>query len=70
MKTPIEKHIQSRTKRIFWEVNILKRDENNHTIIDISRLKSIPDEELRNMRHVGNATVEFINNFRNLFDWI
>lgn len=70
MKTPAEKHIESRAKFVLREVGILKSDGNGHTVIDISRLKSIPYEELRRMRNVGSATIEFINKFRKLFDWI
>lgn len=69
MKTPTEKHIQSRAKNTLREAGILKC-EGHHDIIDVTELKRIRDEDFKRMRNVGCATIEFINNFRKQFDWI
>lgn len=69
MKTPAEKHIESRAKFILREAGILK-SENMHDFIDITELKRMRDEDFLRMRHVGDATIEFINKFRKQFDWI
>lgn len=69
MKTPAEKHIESRAKNTLREAGILKT-EGCHDIIDVTELKRLRDEDLKRMRHVGGATIEFINNFRKQFDWI
>ena len=69
MKTPAEKHIESRAKFILREAEILK-SKNGHDFIDITELKRMRDEDFLRMRRVGETTVEFIANFRKAFDWI
>lgn len=69
MKTPAEKHIESRAKNTLREAGILKTD-GRHDIIDVTELKRIRDDDFKRMRNVGGATIEFINNFRKQFDWI
>lgn len=69
MKTPAEKHIQSRAKNTLKEAGILKC-EGHHDIIDVTELKRVRDDDFKRMRNVGDATIEFINDFRKQFDWI
>ncbi|MBD5584861.1 MAG: hypothetical protein HDQ88_07250, partial [Clostridia bacterium] len=47
METQSEKHLKSRVKSALRNAEILKLDENGHRIIDLSKLATIPDDELR-----------------------
>lgn len=64
------KAIKTKARNVLRNAGIIRYDENNHTLLDVSRLMSIPDDELRRMRNVGETTVEFINEFRKLFEWL
>ena len=46
------------------------RYESGHEIIDISLLRTIPDDELIKFRSVGRNTIEKIQEIRELFEWI
>lgn len=65
-----EKALKSRVKNVLKEAEIIRYDENDHMIIDMTRLKMYPECELRKLRRVGNVIVEAINEFRKCFDWL
>jgi len=65
-----KKAIKTKARNVLKNAGILRQDENYHTLLDVSRLRSIPDDELKKMRNVGGTTVEFINKFRKLFEWL
>lgn len=70
METPKEKHLQSRVKNALREMGIMKWDENNHRIIDLSRLMTIPDDELKMRRNVGNGIIEEIHKLKEVLMWL
>lgn len=70
METPKEKHLQSRVKSALRETEILKWDENNHRIIDLSRLMTITDDELKRKRNVGTAIIEWIHKLKDDLRWL
>lgn len=70
METPKEKHLQSRVKSALRSAEILKWDENNHRIIDLSRLMTIPEDELRRKRNVGNGIIEEIHKLKEVLRWL
>lgn len=70
METPSEKHLKSRVKSTLKEIEILKWDENNHRIIDLSRLTTITDDELKKRRNVGPAIIEGIHKLKEELRWL
>lgn len=64
METQQEKQLQSRVKSTLRETEILKWDESNHRIIDLSRLMTITDDELKRKRNVGPAIIEGIHKLK------
>ena len=62
--------LKTRARNIFLKKGVIRYDERFHLLLDFSRLKSIPDDELKGMRQVGATTIEFINEFRKLFEWL
>lgn len=46
------------------------RYENGHEIIDVSLLRTIPDDELMKYRNVGKTTIEKIREIRKSLEWI
>ena len=69
METQSEKHLKSRVKSALRNAEILKW-ENGHRIIDLSKLLTIPDDELRRMRNVGETVVEAIGKLREDLKWL
>ena len=70
METQSEKHLKSRVKSALRNAEILKLDENGHRIIDLSKLATIPDDELRRMRNVGETVIEAIGKVREDLKWL
>lgn len=70
METPKEKSLKSRVKSALKESGILKWDENNHRVIDLSRLTTITDDELRRKRNVGSVIIEEIHKLREVLRWL
>ena len=46
------------------------RYENRHEIIDVSLLRTIPDDELMKFRNVGKTTIEKIQEIRKSLEWV
>ena len=46
------------------------RYENGHEIIDVSLLRTIPDDEPMKYRNVGKTTIEKIQEIRKSLDWM
>ena len=46
------------------------RYENGHEIIDVSLLRTIPDDELMKCRNVGKSTIEKIQEIRKSLEWV
>ena len=46
------------------------RYENRHEIIDVSLLRTIPDDELMKYRNVGKTTIEKIREIRKSLEWV
>ncbi len=70
METPSEKHLKSRVKSALRDAEILKWDENGHRIINLSKLATIPDDELRRMRNVGETIIEAIRKLKEDLTWL
>ena len=70
METPKEKHIQARVKSTLRETEIIKWDESNHRIIDLSQLTTITDDELKRKRNVGSAIIEAIHKLKDDLRWL
>lgn len=65
-----KKALNSRVKNTLKEAEIIRYDDNHHIIVDITRLKTLPECEYRRMRNVGDMIVEAINDFKKCFDWL
>lgn len=65
-----EKSLRTKARNILRMAGVIRSDENYHTLIDVSRLKSITEDELKRMRNVGSTTIEFIEEFKKSFDWL
>ena len=57
------------TRNALKQANIV-RYENGRTIIDVSLLRTIPDDELMKFRNVGKTTIEKIQEIRKSLDWV
>lgn len=64
------KALNTKAKNALKIAGILWYDDNCHTIIDVSRLKSVTDDELKQLRNIGATTIEFINDFKKCVDWL
>lgn len=47
-----------------------RRYENGHEIIDVSLLRTIPDDEFMKYRNVGKTTIEKIREIRKSLEWV
>lgn len=57
-------------KNVFKLVNIIRLDDKCHEIIDVSLLRTIPDEELMKYRNVGKTTIKKIQEIRKSLEWV
>lgn len=49
--------------------NVIRHDENCHTLIDVSKLMALPDSELLKYRNVCKITLEAINELKKVIGW-
>ena len=56
-------------KSALKQTNVI-RYENGHVIIDVSLLRTIPDDELMGYRNVGKTTIEKIQEIRKSLEWM
>lgn len=64
-----EDRILTMTRNALKQANIV-RYENGRTIIDVSLLRTIPDDELMKYRNVGKTTIEKIQEIRKSLEWV
>ena len=64
-----EDRILTMTRNALKQANIV-RYENGRTIIDVSLLRTIPDDELMKFRNVGKTTIEKIQEIRKSLEWV
>lgn len=63
-----EDRVLTMAKSALKLANII-RYENRHEIIDVSLLRTIPDNELMKYRNVGKTTIEKIQEIRKSLEW-
>ncbi len=64
------KVLKTKAKNALKSAGILYSDDNCHTILDVSRLRSVADDELKRLRNIGTTTIEFINDFKSHMNWL
>ena len=64
-----EDRVLTMAKSALRLANII-RYENGHEIIDVSLLRTIPDDELMKYRNVGKTTIEKIREIRKSLEWV
>lgn len=64
-----EDRVLTMAKSALRLANII-RYENRHEIIDVSLLRTIPDDELMKYRNVGKTTIEKIREIRKSLEWV
>lgn len=64
-----EDRILTMAKSALKQSNII-RYENGHEILDVSLLRTIPDDELMKHRNVGKLTIEKIQEIRKSLEWM
>lgn len=64
-----EDRVLTMAKNALKLANII-RYENRHEIIDVSLLRTIPDDELMKFRNVGKTTIEKIQEIRKSLEWV
>ncbi len=64
------KHLNTKAKNALKSAGILWYDEKCHIILDVSRLKSVTDDELKRLRNTGTTTIDFINGFKKAVSWL
>ncbi len=64
-----EDRVLSMAKSVLKQANVI-RYENGHVIIDVSLLRTIPDDELMGYRNVGKTTIEKIQEIRKSLEWM
>lgn len=65
-----EDRISTMAKNALKLANIIRLDDKCHEIIDVSLLRTIPDEELMKYRNVGKTTIEKIREIRKSLEWV
>lgn len=65
-----EKALKSRVRNTLKEAGIIRYDDKNHMIIDVTRLRIFPECELRRMRNVGEVIMKAVNELRKSLDWL
>ena len=64
-----EDRVLTMAKNALRLANII-RMENRHEIIDVSLLRTTPDDELMKYRNVGKTTIEKIREIRKSLEWV
>ena len=64
-----EDRVLTMAKSALRLANII-RHENGHEIIDVSLLRTTPDDELMKYRNVGKTTIEKIREIRKSLEWV
>lgn len=70
MGTIKESAILTKARSLLRDVEVLRYDEKGHYVIDVSLLRTIPDDELKRHRNVGEKTLEKIREIRRSLDWV
>lgn len=65
-----DKLLRSKIKTTLRNADIIKYDNTKHLVLDISRLMSMPDDEIDLMRNVGKITGEKIKSLRDSLKWL
>lgn len=65
-----ESPILTKVRSLLRDVEVLRYDEKWHSVIDVSLLRSIPDDELKRHRNVGEKTLEKVREIRRSLDWV
>lgn len=65
-----EDKVKTMAKSVLKMANVIRYDENRHTLIDVSLLMALPDRELLKYRNVGKVTLEAINELKKAIGWI
>ncbi len=65
-----DKLLRSKTRSALMNADIIKYDNTNRLVLDISRLKSMTDDEIKRMRNVGEIVGEKIIAFRDSLKWL
>lgn len=65
-----DKLLRSKIKTALRNADIIKYDNSYHLVLDISRLMSMPDDEIDLMRNVGKITGEKIKSLRDSLKWL
>mgnify|MGYP000008012027 CR=1 FL=1 len=65
-----DKLLRSKTRSALMNADIIKYDNTHRLVLDISRLRSMTDDEIDGMRHVGKVTGEKIKSFRDSLKWL
>ena len=70
MNTISEKVALTKARRLLIDVKVLRKDENGHSIVDVSLLRDMPDNELEKYRGVGKTVLAKVREIRRSFDWV
>ena len=65
-----DKQLISKTRTALMYADIIKYDNTNRLVLDISRLKSMTDDEIDRMRNVGKVVGGKIKSFRDSLKWL
>ena len=65
-----ESAVLTKARSLLRDVEVLRYDGKGHSVIDISLLRTIPDDELIRHRNVGKATIEKIREIRKSLEWV
>lgn len=65
-----ESPILTKVRSLLRDVEVLRYDEKWHSVIDVSLLRTIPDDELKRHRNVGEKTLEKVREIRRSLDWV
>lgn len=58
------------TRNALKMANVVRHDEDCHTLIDVRLLMTMPDCEFLKYRNVGKVTLEAINELKKAIGWI
>lgn len=68
MNTISEKVALTKARRLLIDVKVLRKDENGHSIVDVSLLRDMQDNELEKYRGVGKTVLAKVREIRRSFD--
>ena len=70
MVTIKESAILTKARSLLRDVKVLRYDEKGHYVIDVSLLRTIPDDQLKRYRNVGEKTLEKVREIMRSLDWV